>query len=174
MTCDQARELLEELARENRSWQEVPELAEHMSDCQACSVWYAEYLQVENALRQLPTWPVPPDFSHRVLSRLSDRTGHPASQPPPGGRPFPSGWQERWQAFWEGLVHPRGRRQLVPVLVAAACVVLVVGLVYGLLAGGVPPVPGAATGSLSWPMLAVAGLVLIVLVVGLILWRRRH
>jgi negative regulator of sigma E activity len=170
MTCDQARELLEELARENRSWQEVPELAEHMRDCQACRQWYADLLQVDQALHQLPAIPVPPDFSQRVLSRLSRRTPRGEARATAGARPAPG----RWQAFWEALAHPRGRRQMVPVLVAAACVVLVVGLVYGLLAGNVPAMPGAAAGSLPWPLVAGAGVVLILLVVGLILWQRRR
>ncbi|MEJ2211082.1 MAG: hypothetical protein P8129_18865, partial [Anaerolineae bacterium] len=127
MTCDQARELLEELARENRSWKEVPELAEHMSDCQECQEWYEELLLVEKALRQLPTFSVPPDFGHRVLSHISQPTRR---RKPPAApvEPPSSGWQERWQAFWTGLARPRGRRQMIPVLVAAACVVLVVGL----------------------------------------------
>jgi len=174
MTCDQARELLEELARENRSWQEIPELAEHMRDCRECQEWYAELLQVEKALRELPTIPVPPDFSHRVLSRLSPLVPRGQAPAVPGNRPAAGRWWERWQTFQEGLSTPRGRRQMVPVLVAAACVVLVVGLVYGLLAGDVPAAPGAATGSLSWPLAAGAGLVLIVLLVGLFLWRRRR
>lgn len=174
MTCDQARELLEELAREKKSWREVPELAEHMRDCQACQAWYAEYLQVEEALSRLPIFPAPPDFSQRVLTSLSKRAHRAAPAAAAGALTAPGSWGERWQRFWSGLASPRGRRQLVPVLVAAACVVLVIGLLYGLQGGDVPPVPGAATGSVPWALAAGAGLALIVLVVGLFLWLRRR
>lgn len=174
MTCDQARELLEEHSREENTCQDLPELAEHLAGCQACQVWYAEYRQVDEALHRLPTFPSPPDFSQRVLARLSQRARRGELRADPGNRVTFSRWRQRLQAFRAGLDHPRGRRQLVPALVAAACVVLVAGLLYGLLASDVPPVAGAATGSVPGVLAAGAGLVLIVLLVGLILWRRRR
>lgn len=172
MTCDQARELLEELLRQGRSWEEIPELAEHLASCHDCQVWYAQYRQVQEALERLPTLPAPPDFSERVLNSLSG----PSPQPAPVRETAAgaSRWRERFQAFWSGLTLPRGRRQLVPVLVAAACVVLVVGLLYGLQAGDVPPVPGAATGTTSWAVIGGAGLLVMLLIVGLVLWNRRR
>lgn len=180
MSCDQARERLEELLREGRSWEEIPELAEHLAQCHNCQVWHAQYRQVEEALDRLPTLPVPPDFSERVLNRLSElppeaAPSREAARAGDGGAaPGVSRWRERWQAFWSGLASPRGRRQLVPVLVAATCVVLVVALVYALQASDAPPVPGAATGTASWAVIGGAGVLTLLLIVGLFLWGRKR
>ena len=182
MRCDQARELLEELLKEKRDWEGIPELAEHMAGCQGCKAWHDHYLQVQQALETLPIFSVPPDFSQRVLASLPDPA--PWSRPVQVDRLGPvkakdrgvalDRWRQRWSAFWAALGRPRGRRQLVPVLVVVVSVVLVVAALYGLQAGQVPPVPGAATGSIPWAVAAGAGLLLVVLLVGLFLWRRRR
>jgi hypothetical protein len=182
MTCDQARKLLEELLKEKRDWEGIPELAEHLAGCQGCQAWYDQYLQVQQALEALPIFSVPPDFSQRVLASLPDPALRSGPVQVDRSKPVKAEqrgmgldrWRERWSAFWAGLGRPRGRRQLVPVLVVAVSVILVVAALYGLQAGQVPPVSGAAMGSIPWAVAAGAGLLLLVLLIGLILWRRRR
>lgn len=74
-----------------------------------------------------------------------------------------------WESFVAGLVSPAPRRVLVPVLAAAATLVLLFALIYGLQGEAPAITPGTASGAWSWLIsggVVVAAIVILIVVLG--------
>jgi predicted anti-sigma-YlaC factor YlaD len=173
MKCRQARKGFEELLDGEKSLQSFPSLKAHLEECPQCQAWYTQERRVVHALEQLDRFPVPSDFTKRVLSRLPDRV--PLRRPSPAARVELA--LDRMHAAWGSLLsslgHPARRRRWVPALVLVASLLLVVGLWAGLQGGAVSSTPGAAVGASPWVIGVGVVLAAVVLVVGLFLWLRK-
>lgn len=173
MKCQQIRDELTELLDGVRRDRGRGSLDTHLENCAECRRWYEQQRQAIRALDQLETLPVPQDFTARVLQRLPDT--RPAWQPPPvPGRPSSTVWQrlvEAWSSSSANLSRPASRRRLAPALALAAVLIMVLGLLYVMQGGQPASTPGAATGPMPILVAAGLGLSVILLIVGLFLWR---
>lgn len=170
MDCQQVWSAIEELFNDEKSPQQITGLKEHLDQCRGCRDRYALERRVVGALEELETYPVPPDFTARVLNQL------PAAVPqPPSSRTVHIEavlrWlREAWNSLVTGLARPAPRRRLVPILAGAASLLLILGLLYGLHGNDIPTTPGAAIGTPLW---VVAGGVVAVLAIALLIWWRK-
>jgi predicted anti-sigma-YlaC factor YlaD len=178
MDCRQVRAALEELLnserplKDERSLTQSPELEAHLDQCPECQTWFAQERWTIQALEQLERIQPSSDFTARVLNSLPDaipeETIAPAAQP--------DSYLDRIRTAWDSMVsslaRPARRRTLMPALALAATFLVALGLVY-VLQGDVPSTPGTAVGASSW--LIGIGVVVIVamLVVALVIWRRK-
>jgi hypothetical protein len=176
MNCQQARSAFEDVFEGTQSLQHLPELEEHVAECEDCQVWQAQHRRVIAALKELDTVPVSADFTSRILEQLPDEVPLPQEGPHPQGEGHRV-WQqvgERLEAWWASLSGPVAGRRLAPALALAATLLLAVGLLLGLQAGEAPLTPGAATGPASWLVVGGIGLILVAAVVALALFRRKE
>jgi anti-sigma factor (TIGR02949 family) len=174
MNCRQARDSCEELFDGETSPQHIPGLEEHLDACPECRDWRALECRIVNALEQLETFPVPADFTVRVLGRLPDTVPEPRSGLAVQTEVILDRAQEVWGSLLDGLTRPGGRRRLVPVLASVAALILVFGLLYALAGNEVSATPGAATGNTAWAIGGGAIVVAAVLLVALVLWLRKR
>lgn len=174
MKCDQARDMLLDRLDGIVPHQPAPDLDQHLNECPACQAWYRQQQLAAEALEKLTPIPVSDGFTARVLAQLPQRTfsQHPARQEPK--RRIPT-WRRAWADLVASLSSPMGRRRLAPAFVTVAAALAVAVCLFAMLQGaGIPPVtPGAATGSLSWPVLAGGIIVIVLAVVGLLFLRRK-
>lgn len=174
MNCRQARDSCEELFDGEKSPQHIPGLEEHLNACPECRDWHALECRVINALEYLETYPVPADFTIRVLGQLPDTVPEPRSGLAVQTDVVLDRARSVWESLLDGLTRPGGRRRLVPILASVAALILVFGLLYALAGNEVVTTPGAATGNTAW---AVAGGVIVVaaaLLVTIVLWLRKR
>ena len=174
MKCEQARDILLDRLDANVSLQPIPDIDVHFRDCQACQAWYRQQQMAATALEKLEPYPVPQDFTARVLAALAERTpnSHPAW--PGQAGTLAMRLQQTWRDFAASLSSPIGRRRLAPVLVSAAAVLVVAVCLFAVLeSADVPVTPGAAAGSPSGLLLAGSIAVIVLAVLGLLFLRRK-
>ena len=173
MNCRQARKGFEELLNSENTLQDFPDLQAHLEQCPQCQAWYAQEGRVVHALEQMDRLPVPADFTKQVLRRLPPMVPQQKSGLAVWAELSRNRIQAAWGALVSGLARPARRRQWVPALVVMASLLLALGLLYGLQGGNVTSTPGAAVGASPWVIGGGVALAVVVLVVGLFLWRRR-
>ncbi len=171
MECRQAREAFEEVLDGKKSWQDFPGLEQHLDQCPECQEWYARERQAIEALQKLEVFPAPPDFTERVLSQLPDTLPRQRIGLDSQAETALRRLRLAWDSLLQGLTSPR--RRLAPLLAVAASLLLVLGLAYVLWGEDVVSTPGAAMGASPWTIGISVGLVVVVLVVAVVLWRRK-
>lgn len=172
MDCQQARKASDELIESGRMLPDAPYLEAHLASCPECRDWYHQELKAVRALEVLETYPVPEDFTERVLGRLSGAQPEPEPSALPR-EPLLHRLQQAWGLLLDALNRPAYRRRLVPALVVAASLVLVLGLAVNLRGGEPSTTPGAAFGVPLW--IAGGGAILVVaLVLVVLIFQRRN
>lgn len=173
MNCQQIRESFEKLIDGEKPGLYAIEIEEHLASCPECREWYTQELLAINALEMLEPFPASPDFTECVMLRLPDTLPQQESQPSASSESPLLQIRRAWDSLVEGVARPSARRRWAPVLAAAASLILVVGLWYGLQGNDVSTTAGTAVGTMPWLIGGAVVLVIGLAIAVLILWRRR-